>query len=162
LGRHQDRLEVFVPTTFVGNHDVTRIAPPLGPDRAVLALTVLMTVAGFPSIYHGDELGLLGTKEERLGGDDAVRTALPDSPAEIVPDGVTRRLLDAHRALISLRRRHPWLTASRTEVLDLTNTRLRYRALGPDAHLVVTLDLENTTSAVVQDETGATLWRYDT
>ncbi|WP_420114194.1 alpha-amylase family protein [Pseudactinotalea sp.] len=162
LGRHQDLLVVFVPNTFVGNHDVTRIATTLGPDRAVLALAVLMTVAGIPSIYYGDELAWSGRKEERLGGDDAGRTARPDSPAEIVPDGVTRLLLDAHRALISLRRRHPWLMASRTEVLDLTNTRLRYRALGPDAHLVVTLDLENTTSAVVQDETGATLWRYDT
>jgi glycosidase len=145
----------------VGNHDVTRIATTLGHDRAALALTVLMTVAGLPSIYYGDDLGWLGTKEERLGGDDAVRPELPGSDAEIAAEGAAGRALQAHRALISLRRRHPWLTASRTEVLDLTNTRLRYRALGPGTHLEVTLDLEGLPSAVVLDQSGQTLWRHD-
>ena len=157
LGRHQEFLEVFVPNTFVGNHDVTRIATAVGPDKAAHALVVLMTVAGIPSIYYGDEVGMTGLKEERVGGDDAIRPALPDSPAGLVD---THRLLDSHRALIALRRQHPWLTTARTEVLELSNTRLHYRsaAADGDAHLVVELGLEDAPSAVVRDATGGTLW----
>jgi len=160
LGRHQELLGTFLPNTFVGNHDVTRIATTLGHDRAALALTVLMTVAGLPSIYYGDDLGWVGTKEERVGGDDAVRTILPASPEQVPADGDARAVLGAHRALISLRRRHSWLTTSRTEVLELTNERMHYRALGPGTHLDVTLDLENAPAAAVRDEDGMTLWRH--
>lgn len=161
LGRHEAMLDAFLPQTFVGNHDVTRIATTLGPERAVLALTVLMTIAGVPSIYYGDEAGLLGLKEERVGGDDAVRPALPTSPADLAPDGGARRMLDAHRALVALRRRHPWLTTARTEVLDLSNTRLRYRshAATGDDRLEVELTLEPAPHVLVRADGGEELWR---
>ncbi len=32
-----------------------------------------MTTGGTPSVYAGDEAGYRGVKEERFGGDDAVR-----------------------------------------------------------------------------------------
>ena len=51
----------------------------MGADGAVTALAILMTVAGTPSIYYGDEQAFTGIKEERVGGDDAIRPALPDS-----------------------------------------------------------------------------------
>ena len=139
-----------MPQTFVGNHDVTRIATTVGLDEAALALVVLMTVAGIPSIYYGDEVGMTGVKEERVGGDDAVRPALPESPAGLVD---TQRLLDAHRALVALRRQHPWLTTARTEVLEISNTRLVYRSRAADdgADLVAEIDLDGTPSALVRD-----------
>ena len=37
LTRHNALLDAFVPNTFVGNHDVTRIASTLGPDGALAA-----------------------------------------------------------------------------------------------------------------------------
>ncbi|TMR09677.1 alpha-amylase family glycosyl hydrolase, partial [Nonomuraea zeae] len=68
LGRHDDLLATFAPLTFVGNHDVTRIASRLDDHRHLgHALAVLFTVGGVPSVYYGDELGLEGVKEEREG-----------------------------------------------------------------------------------------------
>ena len=58
LDRHAGFVEHFRPMTFVGNHDVTRIASRVGDDGATLALAVLMTVGGSPSLYYGDEDGV--------------------------------------------------------------------------------------------------------
>ena len=44
LKRHNDFLASFVPMTFIGNHDVTRIASRIGNDKAALAATILFTV----------------------------------------------------------------------------------------------------------------------
>ena len=50
LQRHNDFLHHFTPTTFIGNHDVTRIASYVGTDGAALALAILLTVGGIPTI----------------------------------------------------------------------------------------------------------------
>ena len=63
LKRNNDLLSTFVPSTFVGNHDVTRIASAVGPDFTAHAAAVLFTVAGVPSVYAGDEYGWTGVKE---------------------------------------------------------------------------------------------------
>lgn len=74
LQRHGEFVAAFAPLTFVGNHDVTRIASRLErAEHVAHALVILLTVGGVPSVYAGDELGLRGVKEERYGGDDAVR-----------------------------------------------------------------------------------------
>jgi glycosidase len=164
LRRHGDLLDAFVPATFVGNHDVTRLASRVGPERAVLAHLVLLTVGGVPSVYYGDELGLTGVKEDREGGDDAVR------PALAVPgswdDGAAWMLRHVQR-LVGLRRRHPWLVTARTTTLELTNTRYVYRAepgpgrqgaAGGSSCLVVELDLTgDRPTGLVRDAAGALL-----
>ncbi|OYN91042.1 alpha-amylase family protein [Parenemella sanctibonifatiensis] len=159
--RHQGFLNHFTPNTFVGNHDVTRIATTLGPSGAVSALAVLLTLGGIPSIYYGDEYGFTGTKEERVGGDDAVRPELAVSPAEQgMPDhGPT--VVDAHRALIALRRRHAWLVTATTEATELSNTRYAYRSSAADGsdHLDVVIDLGGTPPVTITGADGATLWR---
>ncbi len=158
LGRHDTMLADFTPNTFVGNHDVTRIATTVGSERALLALAVLMTVGGIPSIYYGDELGWRGTKEERIGGDDAVRPPLPSASAAL-GDAAAEPALDAHRALVALRRRHPWLTTARTEVVELSNERIVYRSVGASGEILTTeLDVTGTPTAVVTAD-GATEWR---
>ncbi len=59
LQRHNEFLDDFVPLTFVGNHDVTRIASKLtNPAPVEHALVVLLTTGGTPSVYAGDEAGL--------------------------------------------------------------------------------------------------------
>ncbi|NYJ67032.1 glycosidase [Pseudoclavibacter chungangensis] len=142
IGRHDALLDTYVPTTFIGNHDVTRIATAIGPEFVPHALAVLFTVAGTPMLYAGDELAFEGVKEERLGGDDAVRPEFPPNApadAELAPDA--RRVLDATRTLVALRRRHPWLHTARTEVEHLTNTSLALRTATDTDALVTVINL---------------------
>jgi len=161
LARHTQFASTQLPATFVGNHDVTRIATTVGPHGAVLALVVLMTVAGIPSIYYGDERAFTGTKEDRAGGDDEVRPAMPQSPSDLAPWG--SGMLRIHQQLIGLRRRHPWLVRATTTTTQLTNTRYAYTAhpaTGPGA-LHVELDVTDGHHALVRDDTGAVLFSYD-
>nr|WP_240675509.1 alpha-amylase family glycosyl hydrolase [Cellulomonas endophytica] len=133
LGRHDAFLRTFVPLTFVGNHDVTRLASRLDDPRHLdHALAVLLTVAGTPCVYAGDEWGLEGVKEDREGGDDAVRPALP--PTTDAPGPAAAAVLARHAELVGLRRRHPWLHTARTEVLHVENRLLVlvHRPAGPD------------------------------
>jgi cyclomaltodextrinase / maltogenic alpha-amylase / neopullulanase len=142
LERHNRFLDSFAPLTFVGNHDVTRLASRL-VDRRHLphALAILLTSGGTPSIYAGDEQGLRGVKEDRAGGDDAIRPAFPPTPAELVPEGwPTYRL---HQQLIGLRRRNPWLHRARTMRLQLANAHFAYEVRHGDRRLVVALNLED-------------------
>ncbi len=140
LERHQRFLATFVPQTFLGNHDVTRIASQLSDRRHVPhALVVLLTVAGVPSIYTGDELGLTGVKEHREGGDDAVRPEFPGAPSELTGDGEVHRL---HQELIAVRRRNPWLVQARTQVDHLANHQLLYRSTAADRTVLVALNLD--------------------
>ena len=86
LGRHNGFLETFAPLTFVGNHDVTRLASRLDDDRHFAhALAVLLTVGGTPAIYYGDEQAFRGIKEERAGGDDEIRPGVPGRPGRPGP-----------------------------------------------------------------------------
>ena len=154
LERHNGFLDVFVPVTFVGNHDVTRIASKIVDSRHLVhALVLLFTVGGTPTVYAGDEQGLTGVKEERAGGDDAVRPAFPAQPTELAPGGWD--LYHLHEELISLRRRHPWLHWARTEVLTCTNTGLVYVVTDGDESLLVALNLEDQEATV--DAPGATI-----
>jgi glycosidase len=132
LGRHNDLLGTFAPQTFVGNHDVTRITSRLTEPRHLPhALVVLFTVGGIPSVYYGDERAWLGVKQEREGGDDAIRPAFPASLDDAGLE--TQRL---HQALIGMRRRHAWLVRATTEVHSLGNGVLSYTLAGPDGSAV--------------------------
>ena len=129
LERHNHFLDTFVPLTFIGNHDVTRIASTLDdPALLPIAVALLFTLGGDPSVYAGDEQGFLGVKEDRVGGDDAIRPAFPSGPADLAPYGAdTFRL---HRQLAAFRRDRPWLRDVRSEQVSLTNTALVLRLGG--------------------------------
>ncbi len=108
LGRHNAFLDRELAQTFVGNHDVTRLATALNDERHFShAVAILCCIGGVPSVYYGDEQGLRGLKEHREGGDDAIRPAFPATPSELAPDGW--RYYRLHQRLIGFRRRHPWL-----------------------------------------------------
>ena len=129
LGRHNVFLDGVLPQTFVGNHDVTRLATALNDDRHFShAVAVLCCLGGVPSVYYGDEQGLRGLKEHRAGGDDAVRPAFPATPADLPPDGWPYYRL--HQRLIGFRRRHPWLVRARTATEQLTEAALALRLRG--------------------------------
>lgn len=160
LNRHNGFLAHFTPNTFVGNHDVTRIASVVGSDGAVVALAILLTLGGIPSIYYGDEQGFTGVKEERVGGDDAIRPAFPDAPSELADWG--QNIHRAHQDLIGLRRRNPWLVTATTTPLHLENTRYTYRAAAKDGsnHLDVAIDLAAASSVVIRSASGHVLWEW--
>jgi cyclomaltodextrinase len=149
LERHNRYLEAFAPLTFVGNHDVTRLATRLTDERHLAhALVVLLTTGGTPSIYYGDEQAFRGRKEDRAGGDDAVRPAFPDGgpPALASAGWATYRL---HQQLVALRRRHPWLHRATTTPTHLANAQLVYesRRAGDD-RLVVALNVADESATV--------------
>ncbi|PYE17376.1 glycosidase [Williamsia limnetica] len=138
--RNNDMLDTFVPATFVGNHDVTRIASVLSDERKIpVTVALLFFLAGVPSVYYGDEQGFRGVKEERIGGDDAIRPEFPTGPGDLAPHG--RGLFQLHQELIGVRRRHSWLHSARTEVRDLSNQAVTLVSRGNDEELTLTIDL---------------------
>ncbi len=154
LQRHSEYLETFAPLTFIGNHDVTRIASQLErPEHLAHALVILMTVGGVPSIYAGDELGYRGVKEERFGGDDAVRPEFGSPPAPLDERGVQTWSL--HQYLVGLRRRHPWLYGASTSWLQLDNRQYVYRAGRGDQALIVALNIDDKPLTVRLDSGAA-------
>ena len=47
------------PNWVLGNHDQPRLATRVGPMQARVAAMLLLTLRGTPTLYYGDELGLL-------------------------------------------------------------------------------------------------------
>ncbi|WP_198414047.1 alpha-amylase family glycosyl hydrolase [Cryobacterium adonitolivorans] len=143
LTRHTAFLGAFVPYTFIGNHDVTRLASQIHDERHhPHALVLLLTLGGTPAIYYGDERGLRAVKEQRAGGDDAVRPAYPLSAVDLDPaDTAGTESFVLHQELIGLRRRHPWLHTATSRPLALTNTGYVIEVNDGSHHLVVALNL---------------------
>ena len=94
-------------------------------------------MGGTPTVYAGDELGFTGVKEEREGGDDAVRPELAVDGPGLAENPVLR----LHQDLIGLRRRHPWMHRARTTRVALTNTTFVYEVRDGDDVLLVALNL---------------------
>ena len=143
LQRHAALAAEFPPVTFVGNHDVTRIASQLrDPRHLELALAVLFTVPGIPCVYYGDELGWTGEKTTGAGGDDAIRQPLPSAPDDAAQ--IDQPQVEQHRRWIDYRRAHPQLTDAPLEVLDKTNGTIAYRV----GDVIVRLDVEAATANI--------------
>lgn len=88
LDRHDRALGSFVPLTFVGNHDVTRIVSRLDDECHIPhALVILLMVGGTPCIYAGDDQAFREIKEDRAGGDDAIRPAFPATAENLASSG---------------------------------------------------------------------------
>ncbi|MBJ7398937.1 alpha-amylase family glycosyl hydrolase, partial [Mycolicibacterium sp.] len=154
MQRHNEFQDTFAPLTFVGNHDVTRIASQLQhPGHLAHALVLLFTVGGVPSVYAGDEFAYRGVKEDRAGGDDAVRPEFGCPPEHV--DSAAQEILNLHRYLIGLRRRHPWLHEARTTALRLQNRFLAYETRHGDDALIVALNIDDVPCALpVETLTG--------
>jgi len=141
LQRHNEFLGSFAPLTFIGNHDVTRIASRLErPEHVAHAVVIMLTVGGVPCVYAGDELGFRGVKEERYGGDDAVRPEFSSPPMEL--DAFGTDVWALHQYLIGLRRRHPWLHGASTTALRLDNRHYVYETRSGDNALLVALNID--------------------
>lgn len=160
LQRHNQFLDHFTPYTFIGNHDVTRIASQVGEMGLIAALTILFTVGGHPSIYYGDEQGFVGIKENRVGGDDAIRPAFPAGPSDLAPWGWW--IYEQHRRLVTLRKHNPWLVHAHTERVELKNTRIVYRVIDTksSASIQVEIDWEPTISVTIRGANSEVLYSF--
>jgi glycosidase len=155
LRRHGEMVRTFLPQTFVGNHDVTRLASRLDDARHLpLALALLFALPGVPTVYYGDEFGARGVKEDRAGGDDAVRPRLPEG---VDPPGAeAAAIADLHRLLIGVRRRHAWVADAVVEEPDLlTNEVLAVRLTSGGHTLAVVLNVGDAPAEVRLPMTGA-------
>lgn len=153
MQRHNDFVAEFAPLTFIGNHDVTRIASQLThPKHVAHALAILLTVGGVPSVYAGDDLGFRGVKEERYGGDDAVRPEFGSPPLQLDASGAEAWAL--HQYLVGLRRRHPWLHTASTAAVRLDNRQLVYETRSGDNALLVALNIDDQPLRLVLSEVG--------
>ena len=92
---------------LLSSHDIARVLSVVGEDRASyeLALLLLMTFPGAPSIYYGDEVGMVGGLDP-----DCRRGFLPESQWD-------QGWLSLHKALIALRRSHLALTVGQYQSL---------------------------------------------
>lgn len=140
LARHAEFCTGFVPNTFIGNHDVDRIASTVGPEAAALAAAILFSLPGMPSVYYGDEQGFTGVKGDGRDADDPLRPPLPDSPAGLAADGWW--LYRLYQQLIGLRRRNPWLATGEVSVLGKDNTWIEYQVKSGDHRLTARIELE--------------------
>jgi glycosidase len=153
LKRHNEFLDVFIPMTFIGNHDVTRIASKLENTRHLEhALAILLTIGGTPSVYAGDESAYTGIKEERVGGDDAVRPEFTSPLMGVDEHG--QDIFRLHQYLIGLRRRYPWLHAARTSAVALANTQYVYQARRDADALLIALNVDEAPMAVSLNDLG--------
>nr|WP_027004322.1 alpha-amylase family protein [Corynebacterium halotolerans] len=157
LQRHDEFSARALMQTFVGNHDVDRIASRVGDAGAALAATILFTLPGLPSIYSGDEQAFRGTKGQGAAADDPLRPALPDTPDQLSTVG--QWMYNLHRELIGLRRRHPWLARARVEITDTSNPELTYAVTGDGHRLDVRLTLEPEVTAELRFDDGETFRR---
>ncbi len=140
LKRHREFCEDFRPQTFIGNHDVTRIATKLtDPADVPLATALLLLLPGIPSIYAGDEQGFTGEKQDNNFGDDAVRPPFPGEPSGLLPFG--KATLATYQELIRIRRRHPWLTDAVVTTSDVTNTSITIHLAGEGQQLTLRLNI---------------------
>lgn len=108
---------------LLGSHDTARILTIAGGDEASVRLAVLLlfTFPGAPSIYYGDEIGLTGGRPDRLA-----RKSFPWDH----PESWNTSLLELHRELISLRKREPALrTGDYTRLLATEDVYVLARTL---------------------------------
>src|SRR6202008_3484971 len=100
-----------------------------------------------------DELGFRGFKEERYGGDAAVRPEFSSPPIKLDAHGADVWAL--HQYLIGLRRRHPWLHSASTTASRLDNRHYVYETRAGDNALLVALNIDDEPLRLVLSELGA-------
>lgn len=110
----------YIAATKLSNHDEDRTASQLGKSAAKckLAAAVLLTSAGSPYIYYGEELGLYGTKNN---GDEYVRSPM------LWGDGTTTAYTDKVDAGVASAVRP--VTEQQADASSLLNTYITFAQL---------------------------------
>ncbi|WP_272913544.1 alpha-amylase family glycosyl hydrolase [Corynebacterium pilosum] len=135
LWRHQDFSARNLMQTFVGNHDVSRVASMVGDSGAALAAVILLTLPGLPSIYYGDEQAFRGEKGEGWEADDALRPELPEHPDQLFSFG--HWMFKLYRDLVAFRKANPWIATGELAIEEFQETALAYSVRGDGHELMV-------------------------
>ena len=98
---------------LVGSHDTPRVLNVMGGDRGAvrLAMLLMLTLPGAPSIYYGDEIGMAG------GDDPDCRRSFP-----VDPNAGDRELRGLVKALIAARHANPSLRRGTARVVATGST----------------------------------------
>jgi alpha-glucosidase len=113
---------------LLGSHDTPRILTTLGEDRALLRLAtvLLFTFPGVPSIYYGDEIGMLG------GGDPDCRRCMIWDRAQW-----DHELREHYRALTRLRRSAAALREGGFQILHAAGETIAYQREARGERMIV-------------------------
>jgi cyclomaltodextrinase len=116
---------------LVGSHDAPRLRTVLGGDAARVRLAVLLqaTLPGAPSIYYGDEVGLLG------GNDPECRGSFPWDRSRWEPG-----LHDTFRTLLHLRLGEPALRDGPLTVVGAAEAAVAFERGAGAARFVVAVN----------------------
>jgi len=118
LERHNHLLDTFVPTTFIGNQDTSRIASIIRDPRHLSHAVVLLAIlGGTPIVYAGDAQGATGFRDEGPGGKLAIRQEFPADPNTLTLDLDSHEIFETYKQLFALRRRNQWLHRAQCEML---------------------------------------------
>jgi alpha-glucosidase len=98
------------PNWVLGNHDRARIATRVGPDQARIAAMLLLTLRGTPTIYYGDEIGLVNVPIEPSQVQDPFEKNVPG--LGLGRDGVRTPMQWDATANAGFTSAQPWLPVS--------------------------------------------------
>ncbi len=143
--------------TFVGNHDLARVAGTLGESGQRAVTFLLLTLPGTPYLYYGDELGL---GPSPVNGDRAKRgpmawDASPNAGFSDAPTPWNALADDADRHHVAAARADPASLWRLTR--DLIALRHAHSALASDGLRVVTVGNAGVFAMVRHDHAGAYL-----
>lgn len=157
IERHEQFGQMALMNTFVGNHDVDRIAGKVGDEGAALAAVILLTLPGMPSIYYGDEQGFRGAKGEGIWADTPLRPELPATPADLSLHG--RWMYELYTDLIGLRRRNAWLARGSVQVEHKENERITWCTRGEGHEMRAHLFLATARAEIEVDGAQVFTWQ---
>jgi cyclomaltodextrinase len=123
---------------LLDSHDTARLISVAGGDRATveLATLLLMTFPGAPSIYYGDEVGLIGRID-------------PDSRRSFPPEEEWNQdVLAYHKKLISLRHQYPALRTGSYEILATEGWVYGFARILEDSEIMVAVNAGTDTASV--------------
>lgn len=134
--------------TFIGNHDVSRVGSLVRHPQAIFPLLLfLMAAPGIPCLYYGEELGMLGLKQET--SDHDMRQPMIPPDAEWPDSG--RKLYALISELARIRRDQPALIFGDYFSLHSKPDTLAFvRRYGADC-AVVALNLGDTAANLILD-----------
>ena len=135
---HQNNCRRSPPHTFLGNHDVARLADAIPSTLLPAAFCLLMTLPGIPGVYYGDELATT-SGPARSGSDAALRPSMTAADPQRAGDAA-QDLLASVRSLGQLRRANPWLTSAVLTDVHVQRGTLSYTATGDGRSLRVFLN----------------------
>ncbi|TCO33349.1 alpha-glucosidase [Kribbella steppae] len=97
------------PNWVTGNHDRSRIASRIGPAQARVAAVLLLTLRGTPTLYYGEELGMLDIPVSGSQLRDPLTRRLPDQAMGRDPERTPMRWTSAYHAGFCPDSVTPWL-----------------------------------------------------